>query len=187
MPIHHRTTEERLAGLERSLARARLGILALGALLVGALAAGAARVSVPSDELRTRRLVVVDVEGRPRVILGQDRADADRISRAAGLFLYDVRGAERGGFSSFADGSVVLGRDAPHGVGDPMPDRIGLKVYATGAADVTLLDNSPRARARLSAKEGDGGLQVFSWKDDEVRVKTLAWEGERFESVPLGR
>lgn len=78
--------------------------------------------------------VVVDDEGHTRVVLGQDPATTQRSSRGAGLALYDEKGSERAGFSTMADGSVVLGLDAPLGVGAPMRDRIGLKVHASGSA-----------------------------------------------------
>ena len=73
--------------------------------------------SGPIEELVVRRLVVVDEEGRPRMILGQDPADTQRRSRSVGLTLHDPDGAERFGLSVMDDGTVGLGLDAPLGVG----------------------------------------------------------------------
>jgi hypothetical protein len=91
--------------------------------------------------------------------------------------------------STFDDDSVVLALDAPRGVGAPMPDRIGMMVYPSGAADLTLIDNKTRAVAKLySDGDGDGGVQVFQWDHDAgiIRVKTLSYDGERIDEHQMG-
>ena len=139
--------------------------------------------------MRTRRLVVVDDAGRTRVQVGQDPEDAGRRARSAGLQIFDNTGHERGGFSTFDDGSVVFAMDAPHGVGDPMPDRLGLMVYPDGATLINLLDNETRAVARLYTEaDGSGGVQVFKWDMSAKLIdsRTLTYDGDRRDTQPIG-
>jgi hypothetical protein len=87
------------------------------------------------------------------------------------------------------DGSVVFALDAPAGVGAPLPDRLGLVVYADGSAHVMLLDNQTRAVAKLrSDGKGGGGVEVFKWDMENKRVHTkrFTYDGEQTRERPLG-
>lgn len=182
--------EDRIVRLERSLARTRIAAITCGVGL--AVLGGSAFVSAQGrtvDEIRTQRLVIVDDAGTTRLVLAQDPADTERSTRAAGLFVFDEKGNERGGFSTMADGSVVLAMDAPVGVGAPMRDRLGLKVEADGAAYVMLIDNLTRAVTKLhSDGTGDGGVQVFKWDmaAQRVHVRTMTFDGDTRDSVRFG-
>ena len=94
---------------------------------------GAAQVDDKPGEIKATRIVVVDDQGIPRVVIGQDPKKSDRISRISGITLHDKHGDERGGFGTMDDGSAVMAMDAPVGVGSAMRDRIGLKVTQTAA------------------------------------------------------
>src|SRR5262249_10215088 len=134
------------------------------------------------DEVHVRRLVVVDDAGRIRVEIAQDPKNTDRRARSAGVRGFDNAGYERGGFSTFDDGSVVFAMDAPHGVGDPMPDRIGLMVYPDGGTHINILDNQTRAVARLYTEaDGRGGVQVLKWDMDakQIHVRNLTYDGDQ--------
>ena len=182
--------EERITLLERSLRRTRTAGAAVGLVVLFLVGAQfARRPANVLDEVRARRLVVVDDEGRPRVEIAQDPEDTDRRARSAGLRVFDNTGHERGGFATFDDGSVVLAMDAPHGVGDPMPDRLGLMVYPDGSAHVLLMDNQTRAVARLQSDgDGGGGVQVFKWDMDagQIHIRTLIYDGDQRETKPMG-
>src|SRR5947209_18589663 len=150
--------EQRVAYLEIALRRARIMVSLLVLVGLVVLAAGfGRREGQDADEGRTHRLVVLDDSGHTRAVIGQDPAHVQRIARAAGLLLYDDKGNERGGFSTLGDGSVVIGVDAPVGVGAAMRDRIGLKVFPNGAAYVLLVDHQPGADAGRIAWVGKGG------------------------------
>ena len=183
--------EQRVTLLERSLRRTRLGAAAFGLGLAALAGIGLARHPAgTSDQVRTRRLVVVDDMGRARVMLGQDPRDAQRRSRSAGLWIYDSTGSERGGFSTMDDGSVVFGMDAPTGVGAPMGERIGLVVSPDGSAQVLLLDNQTRAVANLQSDgDGSGGVQVFKWDmaARRIHVKTVTYDGDQRKTIPIGQ
>ena len=184
------TLEERIVRLEKSLLRTRLGVCAAGLALAALLGIRCARPGTAvQDEVRARRIALVDDQDRVRVLLAQDPRDTQRRDRSAGLTLFDTTGHERGGFSTFEDGSVVLGMDAPHGVGDPMPDRLGMIVGADGSSHVMLLDNLTRAVAKLQSDgDGGGGVQVFKWdmEGKQIHTRTLTFDGDRRETAPLG-
>jgi len=141
-----------------------------------------------TDEVRTRRLVIVDDNDNVRIVLAQDPPSTERVSRGTGLTLFDDKGSERGGFSTMEDGSVVLGMDAPLGVGAPMRDRIGLKVDPDGSAYVMLIDNQTRAVAKMQSDGDEGGVQVFKWDMDakRIHIRTLTFDGDVRDSVPFG-
>ena len=178
--------EQRVAYLEIALRRARIMVSLLVLVGLVVLAAGfGSREGQVADEVRTHRLVVLDDSGHTRAVIGQDPAHVQRIARAAGLLLYD-KGNERGGFSTLGDGSVVIGLDAPVGVGAAMRDRIGLKVFPNGAAYVMLIDNQTGAVARLISEVGpDGarGVQVFKWIGSRPYVRTISYDGDVRDST----
>lgn len=184
--------EARLVRIERRLRRAQLFGALVGIGLVASWTFSFARPVREADEiehLRVRRLDLVDDAGVVRLALGQDPKDGQRRSRAAGLTVHDKTGAERGGFSTFDDGSVVLAMDAPRGVGDPMPDRLGLRVDPDGSCYVMLLDNRTRAVAKLhSDGQGGGGVQVFQWdmEKKKVHVRTETYAGPVLSTVDMG-
>ncbi len=125
---------------------------------------------------------------RRRVVLGHDAAGTQKISKATGLVLYDEKGNERGGFATMADGSVVIGMDAPVGLGAPVRDRIGLKVFPNGSAYVMLIDNESHALARRVSEEGGTGargVQVFKWAPDGSKydARTITAHGDTRNTV----
>ena len=176
-----RELNQRVALLERRLQRTTIaGVTLICCLFVGLLA-GAQSGDNSLREIKTTRLVVVDDKGTPRVVIGQDPKGTARISRAAGITLHDKTGAERGGFATMDDGSVVIGLDAPVGVGSPMRDRIGLKVYPTGAASIWLLNNQTGIPVRMiTEKSGTGGLEFLDYdlKARKVFIKRIDFKGE---------
>lgn len=183
---------DRLCSLEARLrwtqfALGSVVLLGLTAALSGLVAQDAERKT--EKEIRTERLVVVDDTGAPRVLIGQDRKDTQRKSRAAGITIIDDKGAERGGMGTMEDGSVVLALDAPHGVGNPMPDRIGMRVGAKGVSDFMVIDNAARVVVRLFAEAddgGSGGIQLFKrGADQKTKTKTITFDGEK-ETVDGG-
>ncbi len=171
----------RVALLERRLQRMTIATVTLVSCLFVGLLTGAQPSDKNLREIKTTRLVVVDDQGTPRVVIGQDPKGFGRISRSAGITLHDKTGAERGGFATMDDGSVTLGLDAPAGVGNPMRDRIGLKVYSTGAAYVSLINNQTGIPVRMiSDKSGSGGVEFLDYdlKARKVFIKRIDFKGE---------
>ncbi len=140
------------------------------------------------EELRTRRLVVVDAAGTPRVVIQEEPASTERRAQAAGIVLFDQHGEERGGMVTFADDSAVIALDAPAGVGAPMRDRIGLSVYPDGSASVALIDNGTGVPVRLvTDAEGGGGLEMLTYdlKNRKATITRLTPDGRSVRELDL--
>lgn len=193
MKLDSQPLEQRVFVLERRLRRDRaIGAVALVALLALGAARSPAQTPSVQDVLRVRQLVVVDDEGRTRIVLGQDPKDTQRRSRGCGMILVDSKGSERFGVSTMDDMSVVLGMDAPRGVGSPMPDRIGLAVGADGAARIDLIDNRTMIPVRLVADaSGTGGVEFFDYDVEKLKVTITrldsSGEHKREESLGAGK
>ena len=180
---------QKIDRLERQMYRMRLAFLSLiliaGAVIITSMQPQAEVL----EEVRTKRVVVVDDEGVARVVIGQDPKDTQRRSRSAGITIHDKTGSERGGLGTFEDGSVVMALDAPSGVGNPMRDRIGMGVWPDGSSHLILLDNQTKGVVKLYSDGTEkGGVQVFAW-DDSARVvstKTITFAGEEVEQEKYG-
>jgi hypothetical protein len=189
------TETDRIASLERRLRRTQGALFALALAAAGAIMAAQAdkpAATPPADvvdEVRTRKLVVVDDAGVARITIGQDAPGTQRRSRAAGITIRDQHGHERGGMGTMDDGSAVLALDAPAGVGSEMPDRAGIAVWPDGSAGIILIGNTGRTVAQLRADaEGAGGLQLLQWDTEsgKVRTKTLGFDGETVTEKDIG-
>jgi hypothetical protein len=194
--------EARFARLEKSLHRTRLAASGLAIALTLVVATGAQRASTVSsrvsDEVRTRRLVVLDDRDVIRVEIGQDPKDGllrgpagaapiRRRARSAGLWLYDTTGNERGGMGTFDDGQVSMALDAPAGVGARMRDRIGMVVSKNGASQLMLIDNNTAGLVRLSSDgNGNGSVDLMKWDTagKKVHIKSLVYDGEKHATFP---
>lgn len=167
-----------------------LCICLLAGLLLGTGPGEVVGAAVPKPrELVVSKLTLVDDEGKTRLVLGQDPKDVNRIARSAGLTLFDNKGAERGGFATMDDGSVVLAMDAPVGVGKPMRDRIGLKVFATGSAEISLLGNNALIPVRLiTDAEGSGGIEFLDYDlpNKKAFIKRTNYQGESKSETNIG-
>ena len=139
------------------------------------------------DEVRTRKLVVVDDRDRVRITIDQDGPEIDRYSRSAGLTIYDDKGHERGGIATMDDGSAVIALDSPWGVGSPMRDRAGMKVNADGSAMMGLISNLGSYAAVLHSDGRSGSLELYQAKEDgsALDVKTFSFSGDSRTEMPL--
>lgn len=139
------------------------------------------------DEVRTRKLVVVDDQDRVRVTIDQDSPDIDRYERSAGLTIFDDQGRERGGIATIDDGSAVIALDSPWGVGNPMRDRAGAKVFADGSAAMGVLSNRGAFAAILRTDGESGHLDLIHPNDDSglLEKRTLTTIGESKSTDPM--
>jgi hypothetical protein len=170
------TLLDRIARLERRCRRSNAALASLGLCAVTALVVGLGPGEQPGDkprEIVVTRLTLVDDAGQKRLVIGQDPKDTNRISRAAGLTLYDKAGFERGGFSTMDDSSVVMAMDAPRGVGGPMVDRLGLKVHPNGTASIMLIGNDMHAPLTMTTDEKSNAVIMLQGKDTGVPVRLI--------------
>jgi len=187
----HASLERRIAELERGQTRTRVFVAAGVLALLVILAMGAQQTKPPPaepDHIKTRRISILDDEGKVRIELGQDRKDTHRRSRAAGITIFDSKGDERGGIGTMDDGSAVIALDAPQGVGSPMRDRVGMMVKPDGSCLVLLLDNDSHPVAALQSDGKGGGMQVFKYDaaKKKMHVKTIKFDGEETAVEDMG-
>ncbi|MEW9571340.1 hypothetical protein ABQJ54_06230 [Rhodanobacter sp. Si-c] len=172
--------EVRLARLERSLRRARWGMVGLLLLVVVLFLAWYGVGGIVQREIRVHRIYAVDDAGVVRVRIGQDPAGGHRMSPVSGVVLYDSTGLERGGMATMANGRVAVGLDAPGTPKGTARDRVGLMVDGKGNTMFMLLDarGAPVMLAKGGAK--GGALQVSEVTPDgkHLQVRTLGANGD---------
>lgn len=176
-----------IASLQRSLRRTQLALVATILALLASLAWQAFRHPAVFDEVRAHRLVMLDDHGVKRVEIGQD-ATPWRRSHSAGVRIFDGTGHERGGMSTFDDGSATMSLDAPYGVGEQPSDRLGLRVEKDGEAALLLTGNDTGGVVRLlSDGNGGGGVQLIrgDTKSRQIHLRTLDFDGEQRETIPM--
>lgn len=180
-------TDETIARLQRQLSRLQMITMAMGAGLAVVLVGGAARDPI-QDEIKARRIALVDSRGVERVVLGEDAGRQH--GRSAAVWIYDETGAERGGLGTFENGQASLALDAPVGVGAQMRDRLGLIVSNTGAASVQLNNNDSGVPVRLVADAaGGGGVELieFDHAEKTARIRRLTYGDDVRREVSIGR
>ena len=153
--------KDRLDVLESRLRLHRLGLgLVAGVIVVSA--SLPTPVQQTSAELRVRGIVVEDDAGQARIVIGSlgERAHGD----AFGFAINDEAGSERFGVSHFSDGRIVMGFDAPPGVGHAMRDRLGLGVGATGRPFFMMLNNDTTSPLRLYTTDAnEAWIEFIDW------------------------
>ncbi|QWT21062.1 hypothetical protein KPL74_03385 [Bacillus sp. NP157] len=181
------TSAVRLALLEKKLARADISIKLLGIAVLALAGLAFMRTrSATVDSLEVHRLVMRDDHGVKRVEIAQDDT-AWRRAMSAGVRIFDAKGDERGGMSTFADGSVTLSLDAPKGVGASMSDRGGLVVDADGSAKLQLLANDTGAVVSLATDGNKGGLELYRFDKtaNAAYIRRVTYAGEEQEKFDL--
>jgi hypothetical protein len=144
---------------------------------------GAYGPSGPADTLQARVLEIVDAEGRPRVVLGAPlpapAPSVERTAPMAGLAIFDTSRHERFGTGLQPDGRMVMGFDAPPGVGSGgNPERINLVANSDGTAFIRLLgqDSFLESLYRLNSA-GEAELQFLEVTPDSVLRRRYSFEG----------
>jgi hypothetical protein len=139
--------------------------------------------SGPADTLQARVLEIVDAEGRPRVVLGAPlpapAPSVERTAPMAGLAIFDTSRHERFGTGLQPDGRMVMGFDAPPGVGSGgNPERINLVANSDGTAFIRLLgqDSFLKSLYRLNSA-GEAELQFLEVTPDSVLRRRYSFEG----------
>ncbi len=173
--------QQRVADLERRLRRmqtvASFAILAT----VGLALTAFVNRAPTSDILRTRQLVIEDMAGRDRIVLGAPMRDNfQRASPATGLAIRDTAGNERFGLSLNSRGDIGMGFDAPKCTSTPCnPERINIGAFADGSAEIRFLDSQTGVAARMELAEDDRvHLRFMKVTRDSIRARSLSIQGD---------
>lgn len=183
-----RTDNEEISSLRKQLGRLQVITFAMAAGMVAVAVGGAAGGNTVQDEIRARRIALVDSRGVERVVLGEDTGRQH--GRSAAIWIYDETGAERGGMGTFENGRASMALDAPVGVGAPMRDRLGLVVTNTGAASIQLNNNDTGVPVRLvTDADGGGGVELieFDHAEKKARIRRLTYRDDVRREVSIGQ
>lgn len=140
--------ERRIARLERERWAWRIGIVAV---VAGLLGLGAAATPGVVEEVRARKVVVVDAQGKERLSLGT-LPDGRAV-----LVLRDARGKERLELSVLADGSPGLVFWDAQGA-----ERLALGVPGDFMSWLSLSDAQGKVRIRLNVAADGGPVLVLA-------------------------
>lgn len=162
MPVSTSCLQHRLTVLEHRLRVHRVAFGLLIVVLVLVAARPMADQQAPA-ELRVRGIIVEDEAGQARIVLGSlgERTHGEGF----GIALNDAAGAERFGISHFPDERIVMGFDAPPGVGNPMRDRLGLGVAGNGRPFFMMLNNDTTSP-----------LRMYTTDENEARIEFIQWD-----------
>lgn len=180
------TENAKIVDLQKQVGRLQVVTIVMGLGLAAVLVSGAARDPV-QDEIKARRIALVDSRGVERVVLGEDAGRQH--GRSAAVWIYDETGAERGGMGTFENGQASIALDAPVGVGAAMRDRLGLVVSSSGGAAIQLNNNDTGVPVRLVADPaGGGGVELieFDHAEKKARVRRLTYGDDIRREVSLG-
>ena len=168
-----------------------LGILMLVSMLiaVAAITLPAAHAQGQPSILRARGLIILDEQGRERVLIGApvpNPREGTRSSPSTGLVINDVAGYERFGLGLFNDNRVVMGFDAPPGTGDDRNrERINLVADATGGAYVRFLNRKIAVTGRLVLDAADQFyLEFLDFPDGKIISRRIGFKGEQSMELP---
>ncbi len=172
---------DRVKQLEKR-TRRLTAVLALGLLAALVMATSATVFPSQEDVLRTRTLVIVDAEGRERVVIGAPVPEpaGQRIAPTTGMVIRDTAGAERFGVGLFPNGNMTMGFDAPPGTGDDRNrERITITASSHGGAELRFLDRLTRVRAHMTLF-GDNKVRMFftDYEPDETIVYRISAAGD---------
>ncbi|RDI97309.1 hypothetical protein DVT68_16210 [Dyella solisilvae] len=172
--------ENRIEHLERSLRRTQWMLFGLLLVVIALGLAWYGIGGITQRRVTANRVVVVDDSGAVRIRLGQDKQDTKRVSRAAGVVLYDKTGHERGGMATMDNGRVALGLDAPNVADGKESDRVGMMVDAKGHVMFAVADNQGIPVVMMKSADAGGTLQVMAATPDQkqVDVRTIGVKGD---------
>ena len=143
-------SEDRIERLEREMQRLRSWILVLAIALIAGCALGAAQ-GMP-DELTLRKLIIVDDDGKERIVAGRAGGGAVALTH------YDRDGQARIAAVTFPTGEANLS----HYDGDGQM-RIAAMTNANGEAAVSQLDRN--GKVRISAQTLPDGSAMLGLND----------------------
>ena len=147
-----------------------------------------------SPVIKTRGLIIVDEQGRERVILGAPMPDPPvegkpRINPAHGMMILDPQGYERFGVGLLDNGQLSMGFDAPPGKGDDRNrERLHFVADPEGGAMIRFLNKKTSVPGWLRLGEDDNlYLEFIDVQKDKNKVikKRIGMNGERTVEEPF--
>ena len=153
------TTEERIGKLEHDLVAAKSrNRWTLTALLLVAVGCGYNTITAAKSEIKARRFVVVDAQGKLRALLGVGDDGTPELSMS------DVQGELRASLHVAADGRPTLRMSDAQG-----KSRALLGVTADGSSALGIFDAQGKSRAVLGmTADGSSALGIFDAQERKI-------------------
>ena len=134
--------------------------------------------------LRARGLVIVDEQGRERIVMGSpvpDPKEGKRMDPSTGLVINDINGYERFGLGLNQDNRLIMGFDAPPGKGDDRNrERINIVTDANGGAYLRFLNRKTGVVGRLILDNNDEFyLEFLDFPQGKVLARRIGFKGEQ--------
>ena len=174
----------RIDRLERSLKVLGGMTVALALIAISALGwpSAAAQAQEPAV-LRARGLVIVDAQGRDRVVIGApvpNPREGMRSSPSIGMVINDPAGYERFGLGLTDDNRMMMGFDAPPGTGDDRNrERINIVADAKGGSYLRFLNRKTGIVGRLILDATDQFyLEFLDFPEGKVPSRRIGFKGE---------
>ena len=170
----------RVAELERSVRRQRLGLLLLGVLACALVSIPSSQAQQGAETIRAKGLIIEDDSGRPRILLGAPLPSQGTGEPRAGMRINDTRGFERLGLSLYDSGRMVVGIDAPPGTGSDLNrERITLVADAKGGGYIRFLDRTTSVPAVIYLDaENQVWLEFSDYKQTPPIRRRIGLKGE---------
>ena len=175
---------ERIVRLERR--QRLLGIMCVGLVIVTISAVTWPSVSAQGQPavLRARGLIIVDDQGRERIVIGSpvpDPKEGKRLNPSTGMVINDVNGYERFGLGLTQDNRMGMGFDAPPGKGDGRNrERINIVADENGGSYVRFLNRKTGVVGRLILDASDQFyLEFLDFPDGKVLSRRIGFKGEQ--------
>lgn len=159
------------------------------------LTVGAQDTDKQQQILRARGLVIVDEQGRERLILGAPVPDpphaGKRINPAHGMMILDAKGYERWGVGIMDEtGQMAMGFDAPHDPANPTknPERLHLIADGKGGAMIRFLNRQTSVPGWIRLGDDDKlYLEFIDVQKDKNKVlrKRIGMDGEKVSEEPF--
>lgn len=175
---------KRIVRLERR--QRLLGIMCVGLVIVTISAVTWPSVSAQGQPqvLRARGLIIVDEQGRERIVIGSpvpDPKEGKRLNPSTGMVINDVNGYERFGLGLTQDNRMGMGFDAPPGKGDGRNrERINIVADENGGSYVRFLNRKTGVVGRLILDASDQFyLEFLDFPDGKVLSRRIGFKGEQ--------
>lgn len=147
-----------------------------------------------SPVIRTRGLIIVDEQGRERLIMGSPVPDpphmGKRVSPGHGMIILDENGYERFGLGLMDNGNMGMGFDAPPDPANPKknPERLHFVADAKGGAMIRFLNRQTGVPGWIRLGDDDKlYLEFIDVQKDKNKVirKRIGMDGEKISEEPF--
>jgi hypothetical protein len=150
-------------------------------------------VDTTDKVIKARGLIIVDEQGRERVIMGAPVPDppkeGKRINQAHGMIILDPEGYERFGLGLMDNGNMGMGFDAPRGKGDDRNrERINIIADSQGGAMIRFLNRKTGIPGWLRLGDDDNLYLEFldvQPANNKVIRRRIGFKGEETVEEPF--